>query len=110
VEDIVLRVMVQRKMCSSELWHAHHCQVGLGCTQRAEEEFGGLDEEKGGDDNEEAAENGTATTTQGSGLPWDGSDRDYTYEELLGDSQLCKILSFSLRDAEPSAAYALIKH
>lgn len=58
---------------------------GLAYMQRAEEEFGGLDEEKEAGENDEAAENGTATTTQGSGLPWDGSDRDYTYEELLGE-------------------------
>lgn len=31
-------------------------------------------------DDQEAAD-GTATKT---GLPWEGSDRDYTYEELLG--------------------------
>lgn len=36
-------------------------------------------------DGEEVTENGASTTTQkGSGLPWEASDRDYTYEELLG--------------------------
>eukprot|EP00884_Botryococcus_braunii_P017471 jgi/Botrbrau1/4407/Bobra.0348s0001.2 len=52
--------------------------------KRAEEEFGGLEEEKEGLEGEEATENGAATTTQkGSGLPWEASDRDYSYEELL---------------------------
>ena len=31
-----------------------------------------------------AAEASATEATTGSGLPWDGSDRDYTYEELLG--------------------------
>ncbi len=44
---------------------------------RAEEEFG-LDE------NAEPAEGDDGAGTTGSGLPWDGTDRDYTYEELLG--------------------------
>jgi len=31
---------------------------------------------------DEGEEGGAQT---GSGLPWDGSDRDYTYDELLGE-------------------------
>ena len=42
---------------------------------RREDEFDGL-EEGGG---EEGGERG------GGGLPWEGSDRDYTYEELRGE-------------------------
>lgn len=41
---------------------------------RGDDDFGGLEE--GG---EEGGERG------GGGLPWEGSDRDYTYEELLGE-------------------------
>lgn len=40
---------------------------------RAEDEFGGMETEEGGESGERAA----------GGLPWEGSDRDYTYEELL---------------------------
>jgi hypothetical protein len=45
--------------------------------QAREEDFG--DESTPVDEGEEGG------TTTGSGLPWDGSDRDYTYEELLGE-------------------------
>lgn len=41
---------------------------------RGDDDFGGFEE--GG---EEGGERG------GGGLPWEGSDRDYTYEELLGE-------------------------
>jgi hypothetical protein len=41
---------------------------------RAEDDFGGLD-----------AEGGEEGTQRAGGLPWEGSDRDYTYEELLGE-------------------------
>lgn len=44
---------------------------------RGDDDFGGLEE--GG---EEGGERG------GGGLPWEGSDRDYTYEELLGEGAL----------------------
>ena len=42
---------------------------------RGEDDFGGLEESGEG----EGGERG------GQGLPWEGSDRDYTYEELLGE-------------------------
>lgn len=42
---------------------------------RGEDEFGGMEEEGGGGEGEHG----------GGGLPWEGSDRDYTYEELLGE-------------------------
>lgn len=46
----------------------------LRCVQaRGEDEFGRLD----GDGEEGGARSG-------GGLPWEGSDRDYTFEELLG--------------------------
>lgn len=47
------------------------------------------DEDAG--EGEEAAEveaDGEAAEASGSGLPWDGSDRDYHYEELLGKLRL----------------------
>jgi hypothetical protein len=56
-----------------------------GIEQRAEEEDGGLEEEKEGLEGEEVAENGAATSTQGPAYPWLGSDRDYAYDELLGN-------------------------
>lgn len=37
-----------------------------------------------GGDGADAGE-GTEGAQAGSGLPWDGSDRDYSYEELLGE-------------------------
>lgn len=43
---------------------------------REVDEFGGLDGEGGG--------KGEGQRSSG-GLPWEGSDRDYTYEELLGE-------------------------
>ena len=46
---------------------------------RGEDEFGGLEEGE-----EVGGERGS-----GSGLPWEGSDRDYTYEELLGALPCC---------------------
>ena len=39
------------------------------------------DDDAEGDEEDEAGE---ATTKTGSGLPWDGSNRDYHYDELLG--------------------------
>ena len=50
------------------------------CAQaRADDDFS-LDTEEQAE-GEDAAEDGA---TNGTGLPWDGSDRDYIYEELLG--------------------------
>jgi translation initiation factor 2 subunit 2 len=52
------------------------------------DEFGKKKKKKGGDDDDEAGEEeeeeaaGEATKT-GSGLPWDGTNRDYHYDELL---------------------------
>lgn len=48
---------------------------------RGEDEFG-AEGEAGADGGEGGEGEGKAG---GSGLPWDGSDRDYTYEELLGE-------------------------
>jgi hypothetical protein len=42
----------------------------------------GLDGEGGGE--EETGEDGVATKKKASGMPWEGSTRDYHYEELLG--------------------------
>lgn len=43
------------------------------------------------DENAEPADGEEGTATTGNGLPWDGTDRDYTYEELLGMDD-CQIL------------------
>lgn len=40
------------------------------------------------DENAEPADGDEGTATTGNGLPWDGTDRDYTYEELLGAAVL----------------------
>ncbi len=42
------------------------------------------DEEDFGEDTALADDGEAAAAQTGSGLPWDGSDRDYTYDELLG--------------------------
>jgi translation initiation factor 2 subunit 2 len=47
---------------------------------RADDEFGGGADEGGGGGEEGAA---AAGPRAGGGLPWDGSDRDYRYDELL---------------------------
>ena len=48
--------------------------------------FQARDEDDFGDDVAPAAEDGEEeNATPSSGLPWEGSDRDYTYDELLGD-------------------------
>lgn len=46
---------------------------------RADDEFGGAADEGGGGEEGAAA----AGPRAGGGLPWDGSDRDYRYDELL---------------------------
>ena len=43
------------------------------------------EEEDFGDDTAPADEGEEGAAQAGSGLPWDGSDRDYTYDELLGE-------------------------
>lgn len=56
---------------------------------RAEEEAGEADEAAA-----EGEADGEAAEASGSGLPWDGSDRDYHYEELLGGSPACMMSGF----------------
>lgn len=41
------------------------------------------------EDGAEGEVEGDGPVTSGSGLPWDGSDRDYIYEELLGKPRIC---------------------
>lgn len=41
-----------------------------------------------GDEAPEVEADGEAAEASGSGLPWDGSDRDYHYEELLGEPDI----------------------
>ena len=59
---------------------SHACQV------REDEDFGDdLGDKKAEEDGEEDT---TEAKKSSPGLPWEGSDRDYTYEELLGMSSL----------------------
>ena len=62
-----------------------------------------LDVEEAQDGEAEAKD---STATNGHGLPWEGSDRDYIYEELLGalPSSLAAVL-FSLRLSKPRFAH-----
>ena len=56
-----------------------------------------MDDEYALDGEEPAADgeaDGDGPVTSGSGLPWDGSDRDYLYEELLG--KLCLSLGMQV--------------
>ena len=51
---------------------------------RDQDEFGLDGEEGAGADGADGAGADGEQKRGGSGLPWEGSDRDYTYEELLG--------------------------
>ena len=62
--------------------HAAHSLI-LALQARLDEEYT-LDPEETAD----GEADGEGPTASGSGLPWDGSDRDYLYEELLGDAAL----------------------
>ena len=59
---------------------------------RDQDEFGLDGEEGAGADGAEGAGADGEQKRGGSGLPWEGSDRDYTYEELLG---MCAVVATS---------------
>lgn len=57
--------------------------VDLGLAKKKKKKKKARDEEDFGEDTALADDGEAAAAQTGSGLPWDGSDRDYTYDELL---------------------------